>query len=70
MYSKLHISDVDLETVNCFEYLGMHIDNRLSMNKHVESMIKKTRCKLGILRKVRKFISKDTALLIYKVMMG
>ena len=49
-------------------YLGMNIDNRLSMNKHVESMIKKARCKLGLLYKIRKFISSETALLLYKVM--
>ena len=65
---KLSINDVELETVNHFEYLGMHIDNKLSMGKHVESILKKARCKLGILYKIRQFISCKTSLLIYKVM--
>ena len=39
--SKLHIKSTDLDNVKCFEYLGMNIDNPLSMNKHAESMIKK-----------------------------
>ena len=38
------------------------------MNKHVESMVKKTRSKLGILHKIWKFISKETSISIYKVM--
>ena len=66
--SKLYIKGTALDNVKCFEYLGMNIDNRLSMNKHVESMIKKARCKLGLLYKIRKFISSETALLLYKVM--
>ena len=38
------------------------------MNKHVESMYKKARKKLGILFNIRKYISCETSLLIYKVM--
>ena len=63
----LTIKGVDLEMVKHFEYLGMHVYNKLLMNKHVESMIKKSRCKLGILYELRKFISSDIALLIHKV---
>ena len=53
----LYIKDKPLDLVKTFEYLGMHIGNRLQMNKHVETMYKKARCKLGILYKIRKFIS-------------
>ena len=65
---RLSIHGIQLDIVKQFEYLGMHIDDKLSMNKHVDSMIKKTKCKLGILYRIRKFISRDTSLLIYKVM--
>ena len=66
--SVLKIKDKAMDVVNNFEYLGMHIDNRLQMNKHVETMYKKARCKLGILYKIRRFISCQTSLLLYKVM--
>ena len=66
--AELSIHGTDLDIVNHFEYLGMLIDDKLSMCKHVDSMIKKARCKLGILYKIRKFISNETSLLIYKVM--
>ena len=57
-----------LEVIKHFEYLGMQIDDKLQMNKHVENMYKKARCKLGILYKIRRFIGYQTSLLLYKVM--
>ena len=66
--SVLKIKDKALDVVKNFEYLGMHIYNRLQMNKHVETLYKKARCKLGILYKIRKCISCQTSLLLYKVM--
>ena len=56
------------ETVKHFEYSGMHIDNMLSMGKQVESILKNARCKIGNLFEIRKLISCETSLLIYKVM--
>ena len=47
---------------------GMNLDDKLLLNRHVDTMIKKAKCKLGILYKIRKFISCETSLLIYKVM--
>ena len=65
---NLNIHGTSLDVVRHFEYLGMSLDDELSMNKHVESMVKKARCKLGILYKIRKLITHETSLLIYKVM--
>ena len=64
----LKIKDRNLDAVDQFEYLGMQIDSKLQMNKHVDVMYKKARIKMGILYKIRKFITSETALLIYKVM--
>ena len=61
--------DIDrTETVKHFEYSGMHIDKMLSVGKQVESILKKARCKIGILFKIRKLISCETSYLMYKVM--
>ena len=62
------IKGKNLEVIKHFEYLGMQIDDHLQMNKHVETMYKKARCKLGILCKIRRFIGYQTAILVYKVM--
>ena len=57
-----------LDVIKHFEYLGMQTDDKLQMNKHVETMYKKARCKLGILYKIRRFIGYQTSILLYKVM--
>ena len=64
----LCIEGKPLGVVKHFEYLGMQIDDHLQLNRHVENMYKKKRCKLGILYKIRTFITCQTALLLYKVM--
>ena len=46
----------------------MHIDNKLSMHKHVDNILKKAINKLGILYKICKFISTDTRLSTYKAL--
>ena len=65
---KLNIHGENIEFVNSFEYLGIHIDQTLSMNSYVDSIYKKCTMKLSMLYKIRNFISKDTALLILKTM--
>ena len=64
----LSVNNKPLDVVKSFEYLGMHVDDKLQMNKHVESIYKKARSKLGILYKICRFITSQTCLLLYKVM--
>ena len=65
---RLYIRGKPIEIVKHFEYLGMIIDNKLQMYKHADNVYKKARQKLGMLYKIRKFITLNTALLLYKVM--
>ena len=46
----------------------MILDNKLSMNDHIDNMWKKANSKVGILSKIRRFISQKTAINIYKCM--
>ena len=64
MNAKLYINNTELDSVKNFEYLGMYMDDKCSMVKLVETMMKKARCKFGILCQIRRFISCDTSLLI------
>ena len=61
-------SKIKLSTVHHYEYLGFLLDDKLLMNDYLESMWKKANSKLGILSKIRRFISEKTAVLIYKTM--
>ena len=65
---KMYINGEAIDFVNSFEYLGIHIDHNLSMNNHADSVYKKCISKLSTLYKIRSFISRKTALLIYKTM--
>ena len=51
-----------------FKYLGIILDETLSFNDHVQYVSGKIRQKLGVLSRCRKFITRDTALTLYKAM--
>ena len=64
----VRVNNINIGTVNTYEYLGMILDTKLSMNEYVDSMWKKTNSKVGILSKIRRFITEKTAVNIYKCM--
>ena len=51
-----------------YEYLGMVLDSKLAMNNYLNVIWNKTNAKIGILAKIRRFISESTAARIYKCM--
>ena len=64
----LMIGECSLCKVTQYEYLGVIIDQDLKMVTQVDSMVKKANSKLGILAKIRRFITKDTAIRKNKTM--
>ena len=66
--TPLKIENRLLCQVTHYEYLGVIIDQDLKMIPHVESMYKKANSKLGILSKIRRFITEKTAVKVYKTM--
>ena len=62
------ISTHSIGRVKQYEYLGMIIDERLNMDRQIECMYKKANKKLGILSRIRIFITDKTACKIYKTM--
>ena len=65
---SLKLGDVKISTVQQYEYLGMLLDDKLTMNEYTDAMWKKANAKVGILAKIRRFISVNTASRIYKTM--
>ena len=52
--------------MDCFRYLGTHIDFKLGFNVHVEEIIKKCRQRLFLIRKLKSFdVSQKILKLIY-----
>ena len=65
---RISINHRILGKVTHYEYLGMILEHKLNMDKQIDAMYKKANKKLGILCKIRIFISKKTAARIYKTM--
>ena len=65
---SITIGDRTLCKVSQYEYLGVTIDSELKMNSQVDSMYKKANTKLGILSKIRRYITEETAVKVYKIM--
>ena len=65
---QIKIRGTPLSRVHVYEYLGVHIDNKLNMNNKIDVVCKKVQQKHGILKKIQKNITRETALCIYKTM--
>ena len=65
---ELYIKDIKLSKIHVYEYLGVHIDDMLTMGSHIEKTCTSVQKKYGILCKIQRYVSEETALLVYKVM--
>ena len=54
--------------IKYYSYLGVELDCFLSYDKHLDNVVNKASQKLYIFRKIRRFISQSTAILVYKQM--
>ena len=64
----VRIGETLVSRVHVYEYLGVQIDDKLTMNNQIDNMCKKVQKKYGILKKIRKYITRETALCVYKTM--
>lgn len=64
---KLNIkfNSQDIEQVHEFKYLGITLDSELTFESHINILCKKIASKIGVLGKVRKFLSRNHLLMIY-----
>jgi len=64
----LSISSIILEQVASFKYLGIYIDEHLSWKVHIKYMTGKISSRLGLLRRVRQFLTTEVTLLLYNAL--
>ena len=64
----ISVNDIPLSRVYSYLYLGVELDDALSFDKQLDSVVNKTTQKLYIFRKIRRFISQETAIIVYKQM--
>ena len=58
-----------LQKVDSYKYLGIILDTNLNFKLHVESLLKTLRYKLYIFSKIRKYLTVQASLCIYKATM-
>ena len=63
---KISVNGTVLSRVYCYLYLGVELGDNLSYDKHLDNVVNKTTQKLYIFRKIRKYISQTTAIIVYK----
>ena len=57
-----------LDRVCSYKYLGFILDDRLGFNKHVTELCKLLSHKLFLLAKIRKYLTKEASIMIFKAM--
>ena len=64
----ISLSNTVLEKVCSYKYLGFILDDQLNFNKHITEMIKLVSHKLYLLSRIRKYLTGNASLIIFKTM--
>ena len=65
---SLFVNQEPLEQVSPYKYLGVYLDENLNFTEHIDFIVHKSRRKLGMLKRIRRFMEKDTTLMMYKTL--
>jgi hypothetical protein len=57
--APINIDWAEVERVSSFQFLGVHITNKLSWSKHIKAVMKRARQNLSPLRRLKRFGSPD-----------
>ena len=63
---EFFIGDTKVELANTLKILGVTIDNKLTYCEHISNMLKKVYAKIGVLRRLKRLMSHDVSLSLYK----
>lgn len=63
---NLFIGPTNLEICHEYDYLGKHLDSRLSCTPHIKNVIRNCNARLCTLSKLRKYVDTKTAVIIYE----
>ena len=64
----LYVNNEGVEQVSTYKYLGIHLDEHLSFSDHIDFIVNNSRCKLGMLKRIRRYMNQDTSLMLYKTL--
>lgn len=62
------VEDAQLECVDKFKYLGVFLDSHITWEKHVDYISGKVSRKIGLLRRLKNFLPRNTLNMLYKAL--
>ena len=65
---QVKVNGMPIKQAEAFKYLGFTIDSTLSLNTHINTVIRTVNAKLNTLMQTRKLVGEKTALLVYKTL--
>ena len=65
---EINVNDQSLSRVGSYGYLGIEVDETLSWQTQVDTMVKKVSAGLGVLKKVRDLVPRQTLVRIYEAL--
>ncbi len=65
---ELNVGGEMLEQVDLYKYLGVFLDRNLNFVEHIDYIVNKSRRKLGMLKRICKFMNQETTLMLYKTL--
>ena len=65
---NIHINNVNIESVQNFNFLGLHLSSDMTWNFHINECVKENSRNIGILRKLQLIVTNNILLTIYNTM--
>jgi len=65
-FNSIDVRGNKIERVNCFKYLGVHLDSNLDFNFHFQQILKKLNQVKGCLKHFRKFVTFPVYVTLFK----
>ena len=62
---KLSVDDTEVKEVSTFKFLGITVDQNLTLKNHVDDLTKKCSRSIGILYKVKQFLPESALLSLF-----
>lgn len=66
----LEIDGTEIERVEVFKYLGVHIDHKLTFKEHIDCLVKKIARKYGMLVRLRNHLTFWSKIYLYKTLVA
>lgn len=67
---KIEIEGIEIEKVDVFKYLGVHIDCKLSFKEHIDNVVKKVARKYGMLIRLKSQLTFWSKIYLYKTLVA